>query len=394
MEQQRSMMLSRAMSQRSVVIRPATQETGGMIQYLLTIVFLLCVFWAIVGVLLYMYRKPKPNPDSPTENGPCPGTVDGEKPALLTGKTIYCSVQHEKAINLSVFVPEGVCHVFVALGLTQSNGSVLEGNAVSVERLRAVDRTPEAYVSVGYRVLVSKKDAFKDSLKDFMDRYPAPWSDRFQGIEVRGVPLADYQNDATMDTLNTAIADVKAGVTKVQKVIATLTLPIISGLPTTIAESAKLTNVDKVIAQTHYIPDPASCNVRPANSFALMEQAKNSMAAWKNKPCPSMLLGSLRYREADKENKPAGSCDVKTFCEADQASEIVHETLNKESALRKKSLRDWFIYDTPNKIRIKATAGRDMGCLYVDRIELDDAQCKCQNTRQFPLLTNVRTGME
>ncbi|XP_077499028.1 uncharacterized protein LOC144110086 isoform X3 [Amblyomma americanum] len=356
MEQQRSMMLSRAMSQRSVVIRPATQETGGMIQYLLTIVFLLCVFWAIVGVLLYMYRKPKPNPDSPTENGPCPGTVDGEKPALLTGKTIYCSVQHEKAINLSVFVPEGVCHVFVALGLTQSNGSVLEGNAVSVERLRAVDRTPEAYVSVGYRVLVSKKDAFKDSLKDFMDRYPAPWSDRFQGIEVRGVPLADYQNDATMDTLNTAIADVKAGVTKVQKVIATLTLPIISGLPTTIAESAKLTNVDKVIAQTHYIPDPASCNVRPANSFALMEQAKNSMAAWKNKPCPSMLLGSLRYREADKENKPAGSCDVKTFCEA--------------------------------------TAGRDMGCLYVDRIELDDAQCKCQNTRQFPLLTNVRTGME
>ncbi|KAL3197848.1 hypothetical protein MRX96_044664 [Rhipicephalus microplus] len=55
--EQRSMMMSRAMSQRSVVIRPATQETGGMMQYLLTIVFLICTFWVVVGVLYFIYGK-------------------------------------------------------------------------------------------------------------------------------------------------------------------------------------------------------------------------------------------------------------------------------------------------------------------------------------------------
>ncbi|KAH8022398.1 hypothetical protein HPB51_023966 [Rhipicephalus microplus] len=104
--EQRSMMMSRAMSQRSVVIRPATQETGGMMQYLLTIVFLICTFWVVVGVLYFIYGKR----------------------ALSSGKTVICSVRQSNARELWVFLPEGICSVFVALGLTLSDGTVQQGD--------------------------------------------------------------------------------------------------------------------------------------------------------------------------------------------------------------------------------------------------------------------------
>nr|XP_054922751.1 uncharacterized protein LOC129382677 [Dermacentor andersoni] len=69
MEQQRSMMMSRAMSQRSVVIRPATQETGGMMQYLLTIVFLICAFWVVIGALYFIYGKRGAGKTTPDDEG-------------------------------------------------------------------------------------------------------------------------------------------------------------------------------------------------------------------------------------------------------------------------------------------------------------------------------------
>ncbi|CAN8014230.1 unnamed protein product [Ixodes persulcatus] len=52
MDQQRSMMMmSQMRSNMSVVMRPSTQATGGMMQYLLTLIFVLVLFWATVLVV-------------------------------------------------------------------------------------------------------------------------------------------------------------------------------------------------------------------------------------------------------------------------------------------------------------------------------------------------------
>ncbi|KAL3197847.1 hypothetical protein MRX96_044663 [Rhipicephalus microplus] len=80
-------------------------------------------------------------------------------------------VRQSNARELWVFLPEGICSVFVALGLTLSDGTVQQGYALSVERLRAVDKV-KALVSVDYSVLISSTDRFKNSLNDFMRNVP------------------------------------------------------------------------------------------------------------------------------------------------------------------------------------------------------------------------------
>ncbi|XP_054922704.1 uncharacterized protein [Dermacentor andersoni] len=117
---------------------------------------------------------------------------------------VICSVRQDSSQNLWVRLPEGVCHVFVALGLTQSDGSVQEGLALSVERLRAVDGA-QALVSVDYAVLTSNTDGFGRSLNTFMGNVPARFKRHFDGIEVRGIPVADYTDASKMTALNTAI---------------------------------------------------------------------------------------------------------------------------------------------------------------------------------------------
>ncbi|KAH7976954.1 hypothetical protein HPB52_021921 [Rhipicephalus sanguineus] len=84
--------------------------------------------------------------------------------------------------------------------------SLTSGHAVSVERLRAVDPKALAFVSVDYAVLIAKKENFKSSLLKFVDTYSNEfWRDRFQGFEIRGVPLADYLDDVKMAALNTIV---------------------------------------------------------------------------------------------------------------------------------------------------------------------------------------------
>ncbi|CAN7975216.1 unnamed protein product [Ixodes persulcatus] len=55
MDQQRSMMMSQMRSNMSVVMRPSTQATGGMMQYLLTLIFVLVLFWATVLVVFSIF---------------------------------------------------------------------------------------------------------------------------------------------------------------------------------------------------------------------------------------------------------------------------------------------------------------------------------------------------
>ncbi|KAL1482122.1 hypothetical protein MTO96_015012 [Rhipicephalus appendiculatus] len=115
------------------------------------------------------------------------------------------------------------------------------GNAVSVERLRAVDPKALAFVSVDYSVLLANNDKFKSTLLKFVDTYSNEfWRDRFQGFEIRGVPLADYLDDAKMTALNTIVNGVKTQVAKMKLAIATLVFPP-SGVPTTIKESTSIT---------------------------------------------------------------------------------------------------------------------------------------------------------
>lgn len=366
------MMLSRAMSQRSVVIRPATQDTGGMMQYLLTIVFLVVVFWVCVFVYMQFFAAKE----------------------LLIDSTIYCSVVHRKAINLSVFLPEGVCHVFVALGLISSDGTVHEGYAVSVERLRAVDPKALAFVSIDYAVLTATKDRFKTSLEKFVNTYNNQfWRDRFQGFEIRGVPLADYLDDNKMAALNAIIGEVKTQVAKIDRVIATLVLPA-SGVPAVIKESTSVPNLNKVIVQTHYLPElSASCTVRPANNPNRMEEVANATHLWSRRPCPSILLGGLFFGGATKEKATASSCELAHLCKArPRDTPAGSETANRVSLIRRVSSNS-YIYDTETKIKAKARKGKVAGCLYVDHIELDDANCTCQDRDQFPLLSSVRKGM-
>ncbi|EEC09010.1 hypothetical protein IscW_ISCW006836 [Ixodes scapularis] len=55
MDQQRSMMMSHMRSNMSVVMRPSTQATGGMMQYLLTLIFVLVLFWATIFVVYFVF---------------------------------------------------------------------------------------------------------------------------------------------------------------------------------------------------------------------------------------------------------------------------------------------------------------------------------------------------
>lgn len=396
MEQQRSMMMSRAMSQRSVVIRPATQETGGMMQYLLTIVFLICTFWVVVGVLYFIYGKrgagkTTPDDESGVAVPVCPGTADGGKPNLLSGKTIICSVRHDSSMNLWVRLPEGICHVFVALGLTQSDGSVQEGLALSVERLRAVDGA-KALVSVDYAVIKSNTDGFGRSLNTFMSNVPSHFKRHFDGIEVRGIPVADYVDDSKMTALNTAIGAVKTAVAKVQRVIATVAIPLSWQAPGgKLAKSATLTNADTTVAQIHYLPSSGSCTTLPSNSVSRMDEIKSVISSW-NQPCISIMLGAIIYTGASGKGAAAQGCSLYRYCKAESlkaSSDLIADAKSRG----KKKAADYIIYDTPDQIQEKAGRARDRGCLYVDHIELDDANCSCQTKEQFPLLSRVRKGL-
>ncbi|KAL1445782.1 hypothetical protein MTO96_044825, partial [Rhipicephalus appendiculatus] len=187
-----------------------------MMQYLLTIVFLICTFWVVVGVLYFIYGKRGSGKTTPEDDSP--GTADGARSPLSSGKIVICSVRQDNARDLWVFLPEGICSVFVALGLTRTDGSVQQGYALSVERLRAVDKA-KALVSIDYSVLTSNTDNFKNSLNNFMRNVPSNFARKFDGIEVRGVPVDDYLVDSKMSALNSAIGNVKSAVTQVTRVV-------------------------------------------------------------------------------------------------------------------------------------------------------------------------------
>ncbi|XP_077488965.1 uncharacterized protein LOC144099490 isoform X2 [Amblyomma americanum] len=391
--EQRSMMLSRAMSQRSVVIRPATQETGGMMQYLLTIIFLICTFWVVVGALYFFYNKKPPKTsteDDIDDSRPptsCPGTIDQGKPALLS-KTIVCSVPHNSAFNLWVYLPEGICGAFVALGLTRADGTVQQGAALSVERLSSIDRT-KALVSVDYSVVTANSAKFGNSLKSFLETNTQTRFKRlFDGIEVRGIPVADYQDNSKMAALSTAIAAVRGAAPKVQRVIATLAVP--PGVSTP-AQSTALTGVDTVFVHIHNPPASGNCAAQPPNSVARITQTLSAMSSW-NKVCLSILLGAMLFRGAGSVNAAATECAVHDFCKADAAAGG-REKISDADSFWKRVGSDLVIYDSPEGIESKVRKLRDKGCIYVDHIELDDHNCTCQKSTQFPLLSSVRKGM-
>ncbi|XP_049272485.1 uncharacterized protein LOC119395864 [Rhipicephalus sanguineus] len=157
--------------------------------------------------------------------GAGPGTADGGRSPLSSGKTVICSVRQQSARDLWVFLPEGICSVFVALGITHPDGSVQQGNALSVERLRAVDKV-KALVSVDYAVLISNTERFKNSLNDFMRNVPSNFARKFDGIEVRGVPIDEYLVDSKMSALNNAIGTVKSTVIQATRVVVTVAIPL------------------------------------------------------------------------------------------------------------------------------------------------------------------------
>ncbi|XP_075551262.1 uncharacterized protein LOC142584846 isoform X1 [Dermacentor variabilis] len=368
-----------------------------MMQYLLTIVFLICTLWVVVGVLYFIYGKrgagkTTPDDESGVAVPSCPGTADGGKPSLLYGKLVICSVRQDSSANLWVRLPEGVCHVFVALGLTQSDGSVQEGLALSVERLRAVDGA-QALVSVDYAVLTSNTDGFGRSLNTFMGNVPSRFKRHFNGIEVRGIPVADYTDAGKMTALNTAIGAVKTSVSKVQRVIATVAIPLAWKAPGgTLAKSASLTNVDTTVAQIHYIPGSGSCNALPSNSISRMDEIKSVISSW-DRPCISIMLGAILYTGASGKGSSAQSCTLYRYCKA-ETQKSPSEVIADAKSRGKKKGSDYIIYDTPDQIQEKAGRAKDRGCLYVDHIELDDADCQCQHKEQFPLLSRVRKGLQ
>lgn len=331
-----------------------------MMQYLLTIVFLICTFWVVVGVLYFIYGKRgsgKTTTDDDsiaTTKSTCPGTADGGRSPLSSGKTVICSVRQSNARELWVFLPEGICSVFVALGLTLSDGTVQQGYALSVERLRAVDKV-KALVSVDYSVLISSTDRFKNSLNDFMRNVPAYFARKFNGIEVRGVPVDDYLVDSKMSALNNAIGTVKSTVTQVTRVVVTIAIPLTWQAPGgKLTKSNALAYADTTVAQIHYLPPSGGCTARPSNSLARMQEVKGFMSSW-SAPCLSMMLGGIIFNGASGAGAQSGTCQLYRYC------------------------------------KVRDVSG--MNCLYVDNIDLDDAKCRCQKQEQFPLLSRVKRGL-
>ncbi|KAH6923053.1 hypothetical protein HPB50_021383 [Hyalomma asiaticum] len=380
MEMQRSMMLSRAMSQRSVVIRPATQDTGGMMQYLLTIVFLIVVFWVCVFVYIQFFRAKEAvgvvrihaavvidillriSDKLTTDSG------DGLSNASLVDSLIrsFTGMTHKN---------KGQCYRGACYDDT-SAATLLLRRELFQTGMTGADPKALALVSVDYGILTTKKDNFKNSLEKFLTTYSNVfWRDRFQGFEIRGVPLADYLNDAKMAALNTIVNTAAANATKAWSSKPCPSI-LLGGLFFAGATAERAT--------------ASSCRIATLCETA----AANATKAWSSKPCPSILLGGLFFAGATAERATASSCRIATLCEAHPRGKPAGSETAGRVALIRRASTDSFIYDTETKIQAKAKRARAARCLYVDHIELDDANCTCQDRDQFPLLSSVRKGME
>ncbi|XP_050028205.2 uncharacterized protein [Dermacentor andersoni] len=123
-----------------------------------------------------------------------------------------------------------------------------------------------------------------------------------------------------------------------------------------------------------------------------MDEIKSVISSW-DQPCISIMLGAILYTGASGKGASAQSCALYRYCKA-ETQKASSEVIADAKSRGKKKGGDYIIYDTPDQIQEKAGRARDRGCLYVDHIELDDAECKCQHKEQFPLLSRVRKGLQ
>lgn len=397
------MMMSRAMSQRSVMIRPATQETGGMMQYLLTIVVLIIVFWAVaLGVWFAFVRKPaaKTTTDADvTPDDKCSSPVTGVmEDNLLPGKQIICSVASAKAQDLYVKIPGGICHIFVATDLVQSGGTIIGVTAFHVEYLRAINKG-DALVSVGYKVLMDNEATFISSLNTFMKGPQHRIGRSFTGIEVRGIPLEAVGNATAMTQLDAAIGRVQsamqtASAMRLTDVMVIATVDILpSRAPGTAIPKPNLPKVKTLVAFVHHTCSNSPLTARVPNDLTRISALRTDLSGWGN-PCLSVYMGGLRYEGAAGWNQPATSCTPLNYCEATKLNGAQDSTTMSVTRLENAKA---IAYDSVNTMQTKVAGLSSSKCIYADHIEFDEQDCKCSGRsarfNAFPLLTAVRGGM-
>lgn len=380
-------MLSRAMSQRSVMIRPATQATGGMMQYLLTIVVILVIFWAVAIGLYFAFGRKKATSTTEAEEYQCAPAKNG---TLLANKQIICSMRSDKAENTYVKIPGGICHIYVATDLVDGSGRVRGGTALNVELLQSLNRG-DALVSVPYDILKSQKDTFIPSLQEFMKGPPHRFRRSFTGIEVRSIPLAEVNDAVKMNALDDMIKEVTNAEPKVKTVIATVDIPY--GSTGTIAKP-NLPSVAIVVAFIHYDCQTPYTARAPNDKTHITSMNTAILSGW-GRPCLSVNMAGLYFGKTSAWGQPAGECRRVPYCTTFQ-----YKTSDPASgSMRSPTTNaDAYAFDSKETMQRKAELMSQNGCIYVDQIEYDHEDCQCKGNNAhfepYPLLRAIYEGMK
>lgn len=374
-----------------------------MMQYLLTIVVLIIVFWAVaLGVWFAFVRKPaaKTTTDADvTPDDKCPPPVTGPmEDKLLPGKQIICSVDSAKSQDLYVKIPGGICHTFVATDLVQPGGTIIGVTAFHVEYLRAINKG-DALVSVGYQVLMDNENTFISSLNTFMKGPPHRIGRSFTGIEVRGITLEAAGNATAMTQLDAAIGRVQsamqtASAGRLTDVTVIATVDILpTRAPGTAIPRPNLPKVKTLVAFVHVTCRNSPLTARLPNDLKRINALRTDLNGWGN-PCLSVNMAGLSFEGAAGWDQSATSCRDLNYCEATKLNGAQDSTTMSVTRLESAKA---IAYDSINTMRTKVAGLSSSKCIYADHIEFDEQDCKCsgKSTRfkAFPLLNAVLDGM-